>query len=267
MLQLSHLRLAILAGLLALMVPTGWADDARTRPRLRVLSYNIKHGRGMDGKVDLERAAAVINRLRPDLVALQEVDQRARRSGVIDQAAELGKMTDMHHAFGSFFAFEGGQYGMAILSRRPLREVTNHRLPPGTEPRTALVATVRPLQRGPEVVFANVHYYQTPQQRLDQANKLLAILQQEIRPVIIAGDFNSQPDSPVLKLFAPGWTVPDKGQDRFTFRSDRPRVEIDYIIYRPAAAFEIGKIDVLDEAVTSDHRPVVLDLVLPNTAN
>ena len=74
-----------------------------------------KFFRGQDGKVDLRRAASVIIRLRPDLVALQEVDHRARRSGQVDQAAELGKMTGMHHAFGSFFDFEGGKYGMAIL--------------------------------------------------------------------------------------------------------------------------------------------------------
>lgn len=261
MYQLSHLRLAVLAGLFALMTSTSWADDAR--PRLRVLSYNIKHGRGMDNEVDLQRAATIINRLRPDLVALQEVDNRARRSGKVDQAAELGKMTDMHHAFGSFFDFEGGKYGMAILSRQPLREITNHRLPQGSEPRTSLVVTVRPLERGPEVVFANVHFYQTQQQRLDQANKLLEILKKETRPVIIAGDFNSQPDSSVLKLFAEGWTITHKGKDRFTFPSDRPRVEIDYIVFRPVDAFEMGKIDVLDEAVASDHRPVILDLVLP----
>ena len=61
--------------------------------------------------------SAVIKRLKPDLVALQEVDQRVRRSGSVDQAAELGKLTGMHHAFGSFFKYDGGNYGMAVLSR------------------------------------------------------------------------------------------------------------------------------------------------------
>ena len=45
---------------------------------LRVLTYNIQHGAGADGIVDLERQAEVIQRLKPDLVALQEVDDRTQ---------------------------------------------------------------------------------------------------------------------------------------------------------------------------------------------
>ncbi|MBN1443777.1 MAG: endonuclease/exonuclease/phosphatase family protein, partial [Planctomycetes bacterium] len=86
----------------------------------RVVSYNIRHGRGMDGEVDLERTAAVLRRLEPDIVGLQEVDDRVERSGRVNQPEELGRLLDMHPAFGSFFAHQGGQYGMAVLSRHPI---------------------------------------------------------------------------------------------------------------------------------------------------
>src|SRR5918993_1700126 len=77
-----------------------WQGDA-----IRVVSYNIKHGRGNDNVVDLDRTAAVLRRLRPDMIGLQEVDDRARRSGGVAQAEYLGKALGMHHAFGRFMDF------------------------------------------------------------------------------------------------------------------------------------------------------------------
>ena len=118
-------------------------QDTDSPRDLRILAYNIKHGRGNDGKVDLARTADVIRRLKPDVVALQEVDDKAERSGKVDEAKKLSELTGLkHHAFGKFFDFDGGEYGMAILSRFPLSDVTNLRLPDGAEPRTSLVVTV-----------------------------------------------------------------------------------------------------------------------------
>lgn len=251
--------------LMLAVAPTLAADDAA--PTLRILSYNIKHGRGMDGEVDLRRAAAVIERVKPDLVALQEIDHTARRSGEVDEAARLGELTGMHHAFGSFFDFDGGQYGMAILSRWPLTDVKNHRLPDGAEPRTSLAAEVRPFADRPPIVFANVHFYRTEAERLAQARAVLTALGPAKGPTIVAGDFNSRPDSAVLRLFGDGWTVPPKDEDHFTFPSDKPSVEIDYIVFRPASAFVVERIDVLDEPVASDHRPLLLEVSWPEAAD
>ena len=225
---------------------------------VRVLAYNIKHGRGNDGKVDLERVARVMRRLNPDVVALQEIDNKASRSGNVDEAKRLSELTGLHHhAFGRFMDFQGGGYGMAIVSRYPLKDVTDLRLPDGVEPRTSLVATVAtpsPFR------LASVHFYATEKQRLDQAKALLEFLNERRGlPCVIAGDFNSKPNSPVLELFD-DWKVPDKGDDPFTFSSDKPRVEIDFIMHRPKAAFQVREIDVIDEPVASDHRPVTVDL-------
>ena len=52
---------------------------------LRVLSYNIHHAEGIDGKLDVARIARVINDCQPDLVALQEVDKLVERTESIDQ--------------------------------------------------------------------------------------------------------------------------------------------------------------------------------------
>ena len=241
-------------------LPTAYPESKDSIPAvIRVLSYNIKHGRGNDGQVDLVRTATVIRRLNPDVVALQEVDNQVQRSGSVDEARRLSELTGLrHYAFGSFFSFQGGEYGMAILSRYPLSEIQNLRLPDGAEPRTSLLATVAAPIR---FRLAGVHFYRTEEERSAQATTLLKAVKGNEFPHIIAGDFNSRPDSPVLQLFS-DWEIPNKGDDHFTFSSDQPRSEIDFIIARPAAAFDFLVTDVVNEPIASDHRPVVADLII-----
>src|SRR5690606_14987157 len=88
--------------------------------RVRVMAYNIHHCLGIDGELDVERIAGVINAANPDLVTLQEVDNRTERSDRVDQAAELGRLTGMHARFGRAIDHQGGEYGQAILSRWPI---------------------------------------------------------------------------------------------------------------------------------------------------
>jgi len=225
---------------------------------LRLLTFNIKHGLGNDGTVDLERTAAVINAQQPDLVALQEVDNGVERTGGVDQARRLGELTGMHAVFGDFMEYQGGHYGMAILSRHPIIESQNHRLPPGAEPRSALAARVRVDDSGREIIFVGIHLYDTVEERLCQAKRVVDAMAAEAVPVILAGDFNSTPDSEVMSLIGGGWTLPDKGEDHLTFSSDDPRREIDFIGYRPGEIFEVVEQRVIAEPVASDHRPVLL---------
>lgn len=244
---------------LDLPVPMGGGEMGRRK--FRILAYNIKHGRGNDNQVDLTRTAEVIRRLHPDFVALQEVDQQVQRSGGIDQARELASLTGLrHHAFGSFFDYQGGQYGMAVLSRNPLEVVKNLRLPEGAEPRTSLVVDVK-LDSKKQLKIADVHFYRTEQERLAQARRLLDFLDGKHRDIAIVGDFNSKPKSSVLKLFEANWEVPDKGPDHFTFRSDRPEVEIDYALLHKQSGWSVSGIDVIEEPVVSDHRPLVFEIV------
>jgi endonuclease/exonuclease/phosphatase family metal-dependent hydrolase len=82
---------------------------------LRILSYNIHHGAGMDEVLDLDRIAALIREVNPDLVALQEMDSVVTRTGGVDQMATLGESTGLQPLFGRFMAYQGGAYGMGIL--------------------------------------------------------------------------------------------------------------------------------------------------------
>ena len=224
---------------------------------LRVLSYNIKHGYGNDGKIDLSRAAEVIRRTNADLVVLQEIDNGARRSGQQDQMAVLAELTGLHAEFGAFMPYQGGHYGMGVMSRFPILESRNHRLPEGAEPRSSLDARVQ-LPNGSELVLCGVHFYATAEQRLAQSKRLVEVYGNIDTPMLVGGDFNSRPGSEVMELMESHWVNTDKGEDRFTMSSTHPRSEIDFILYRPLDRFEVVSIDVLDEPVVSDHRPVLM---------
>jgi len=263
--KFSALRAVVwLAGIL-LVAGTATAGDRDSacdagRPTLRVVSYNIRHGVGMDGKLDLERAAGVLRRLEPDLVALQEVDENCRRSGGVDQAAALGKALGMEHRFGEFMAYDGGRYGLAVLSRFPIKATRRHELPPGAEPRCGLEVEVEVPGIGQPVSFACVHNDWTKDEfRVAQMRALLATLG-ERRPAIVAGDYNGEPGSESLAVLAEaGWRILAKDGARGvnpTWPADTPTQELDHVAERGLPEYSVSH-DVVAEKVASDHRPIV----------
>lgn len=235
------------------------ADTIRT-DTLRILVYNTHHGEGTDGVLDLERIGRLINEMAPDLVALQEVDRLVERTGFVDQPAEYGALTGMEHIFGGFMEYQGGHYGMAILSKLPVLDWTNQRLPPGTEPRTALTAKVQLPGSGREFVFSGIHFYNTEEERLAQAETLMGVLAAETGLVILAGDFNSAPDSPVMERLGTQWSIIPKEGPSFTYPSHDPEREIDFVLVRPKTGFRVLEHRVLNETTASDHRPIFLVL-------
>ena len=229
---------------------------------VRVLAYNIHHGGGMDSILDLDRIAALIRDVDPDLVALQEVDSVTERTLRVDQAEYLGRLTGLTPVFGSFMPYQGGSYGMAVLSRLPIERSENLRLPDGDEPRTSVMAVVRLPNSGAALRFVGVHFYRTEVERSAQAVRLEQHLAAESLPTVLAGDFNSLPGSRVMDELARSWQIVDKGDDNFTFPSWEPAREIDFILLQPRAAFEVLRHQTLDEPIASDHRPIVIDLVV-----
>lgn len=225
----------------------------------RVVSYNIKHGRGNDNRVDLARTAAVIEKLRPDFVGLQEVDENAKRSNKVDQVAELAKRLGMNPAFGSFMDFQGGRYGMGILSKHPIKSVTSVKLPKGNEPRVALAVEVA-LPSGESIMLVNVHFDWVKDDafRFAQAQELRSYLDTLEIAYILLGDFNDQRGSRTLELLSRDSVDALKpADDYFTFSSDKPTVEIDFIFAAPKSKWSVQKVKVIDEPIASDHRPVL----------
>lgn len=226
---------------------------------LRVMCWNIHRGVGEDGKLDLERIAAVIRAQKPDLVALQEVDRGTRRSASTDQVAELAKLTGLTGVFGKAMDYDGGEYGQAILSKHPLGETKVHRLLGDGEPRIAFEAAVT--VAGKRLRMVTVHLdHQQDARRLKQAQVVAGVLAGNDGSVILAGDFNDVPGSPVLKCFADHWRVVTKEGLAFTSPAGNPKAEIDHVLVRGLKV--VSPVVVLPEAVASDHRPLVTVLEL-----
>lgn len=234
-----------------------WMGCLASAGELRVVSYNIRHGEGMDRKLDLERTAGVLKALEPDFVALQEVDKNAARSGKVDEAAVLGKALGMHHAFGKFMDFQGGEYGLAVLSRFPILETHVHRLPDGAEPRVVVEVVTQPGGSGSKLSIGSIHLDWTKEElRVAQITALEKALGERKHPFVLVGDFNAQPGSETMEFVARNWKVVPKTGGEATFPANEPRIEIDYIVVRGIDAAG-ARCRVVDEKVASDHRPLV----------
>jgi endonuclease/exonuclease/phosphatase family metal-dependent hydrolase len=245
------------------------AGDAREAAVLRVASYNIRHGRGMDGVVDLERIAGVLRDLEPDIVALQEVDDGVERSGGVHQHERLGELLGMHAAFASFMDYQGGRYGLALLSRYPLQRTDTLRLVTGNEPRAALAIHVDVPGVPQRVTVVNVHFDWVGDDgfRFAQATHVAEWLDALHNPWLLVGDLNDEPGSRTVALFEARAMEARKPEDaRFTFPSPEPLKEIDYIFAAPAARWTAREVRVVPEGVASDHRPVFAVLIYADQA-
>ena len=237
---------------------------AEKGPReLRVLAYNIHHAEGVDGKLDVPRIAQIIKESGADLVALQEVDKATERTGKVDQAKELAGLTGMHMVFGKAMDYQGGEYGQAILSRWPILSSKTHYLPEPAdrEPRIAVETTIRLGDGGPTIRFVGTHLeHQLEAVRIEQAAELNKLFAGDEIPTILLGDMNARPGSNPMKILLEKWQ--DTGNTAPTVPAENPRNLIDYVLFRPAGAWEVLSSEVLNEPVASDHRPVLAVLKL-----
>ena len=260
--------LAILA--VALGLPTRAVGEEQPGG-LRILCYNIHYGQGMDGRYDVPRLAAVINRAQPDLVALQEVDVGVKRSGRVHQARELGRLTGMAVRFGPTQHYEGGLFGNAVLTRLPILDVAIHPLPYTestpervTYPRGAIAVVVRG-PRGDPVRFVSTHFqHNVPEDRLAEAKAIndLFAAPGDSMPTILAGDMNALPDSEPIVVLRERWVAAMDLTPAPTAPSNQPTSRIDYIFYRPESRFRLLQAEVVAEPMASDHCPVLAVLEL-----
>lgn len=241
----------------------GPAPLASTEPRrLRALSYNIRHGVGVDGELNLERVAARLAAVDADVIGLQEVDLATKRTGYRNQVNALAAQLNMHPVFGSFMDYDGGQYGMAALSRFPVVRTQALRLPDGNEPRIALAFEVEH-PSGERVLIVNVHFdwVEDDAFRFAQAEAVRDYLRGVEQRWILMGDFNDAPDSRTLALFREvGVEVAKPVGQSATFPADEPKREIDFVFRSRGARWLPGAARVVDEALASDHRPVLAPL-------
>lgn len=233
---------------------------------IRVMTYNIHHCNPpeREGVIDADAIAAVIAAAGADVVALQEVDVNTGRSGGIDQAALLAEKAGYSdYYFGKAMDYDGGQYGIMILSKYPLSETTTHRLPMAgseiEEPRVLTAATVS-LPGGKTFRFGSVHLEAyNDESRLLQANEICRIAAETEVPFILAGDLNAYEGDEVIRIFDEVFTRTCRDCPP-TFDEEGETGAIDFILFHPAGALKVLKHKVIQNREASDHMPVIADL-------
>lgn len=222
----------------------------RNEGELVLMSYNVRNGKGMDNKRNLNRTAAVIRAAQPDVVALQEIDSVTRRSEGNDVAAVLGRKCSMYHTFSKAIDYDGGGYGVALLSREKPVAVQRFALPGREEARTLLYVEFE------QYAVVSTHLSLTAEDRMASLAVIDSVATMCTKPIYIAGDWNATPES------AFGCALGEKMQyltdtKACTFPADSPDRVIDYIVAPHAQVVEVLRREVVNEPMASDHRPII----------
>jgi endonuclease/exonuclease/phosphatase family metal-dependent hydrolase len=252
-----------------------WQGKGRgTKERLRVMTYNVHSCVGMDGKLAPERIARVIARARPDVVALQELDVGRARSGGMDQAHRIAHYLEMEYHFHPALHLEEERYGDAILTHLPLRLIKAGSLPiptdkPYLEPRGALWVAID--WHGTEIQILNTHLGLLSAERMAQIKALLGPEWlagcPPCTPLILCGDFNAGPSSPVFRRISERLlevqSVGPRLRPKNTFASRLPMARIDHIFINKkltVVGTEVPRSELT--MVASDHLPLIAELRL-----
>jgi len=237
--------------------------------RLIVMTFNIVHGNppSKPGSIEPQAVAKTINDHKPDLVALQEVDVNTKRSGTgLNEAEFIAAKTGMHFYFAKAIDFQGGEYGVAILSKFPFSRQQVYHLPTvegtGGEPRILAVTEISIAGHG-SISFACTHLdaQERDTNRLVQIKAIVNILKSNPHPVILAGDLNSTPGSEEIDILDDLFTR-SCHDCAYTFPADQPSKTIDHVAWTPIKKFVAESHKVINDPYSSDHRPVMATLIL-----
>lgn len=244
--------------------PAGSEGKEAKEFALNIMSYNIRHANPPSEKdsIDIDAIVKTIEAEKPDLVALQEVDVNTRRSGSGNQAKIIADKLGFYYFFGKALNFDGGEYGVAILSKNALSQEKIHRLPsePGENAEDRVLVTAKiELSDDVAVLFGSTHldYKKDSKSRLLQLEEIVKISEAGDLPVILAGDFNAEPDSRTINLLDRFFTR-TCGSCEPTFPAHEPEKAIDFIAFRsPEDNIRIEKHQVISKPYASDHLPVL----------
>ena len=225
--------------------------EARKVRTLHLTSYNIQHGEGLDGKIDHARQARILRKAHADVAAIQEVDSVTKRNGGLYSLEEIGRKAKMFSTFAPAIKFQGGKYGIGILSKK--RPISVHRIPlPGREEsRMLLVAEFK------HYVIACTHLSLTDEDRLASVPLIVEEASKWQKPFILMGDLNDEPGMPFYREMQKHFLFLNPAYDK-TFPADNPDICIDHVavfLPTPDATISFYRTWVGEETF-SDHRPL-----------
>lgn len=233
----------------------------------RIATYNIHKGRGLDGRTRVERIARVLDKIKPDIVALQEVVNHEGSSIEDHQASFLAARLGYFFAIGETRKHRGGVYGNVTLSRWKFERVRQIDLTVyGREERGVLRTDIR---IGHHLVHVfNLHLGTAHRERKLQAIRLMdADLLRAVDisgPRIVLGDFNDWTHGLVTRTLSAEFHFSDLAEHlprRRNYPALLPFLHLDHIYYDhhlkiAGARFQQDRLSL----IASDHLPLVADL-------
>lgn len=229
--------------------------SAQAQNTLKLMSYNIKNANGMDNVCNFQRIANVINNASPDVVAIQEVDSMTNRSGQKYVLGEIAERTQMHGYFAPAIDYDGGKYGIGLLTKQvPLRLQTLP-LPGREEARTLILAEFA------DYIYCCTHMSLTEEDRMKSLELVKAFTSSSTKPLFLAGDMNAEPESGFIKELQKDFQILSNPKQH-TFPAPDPKETIDYIatLKQNAKGFAVISAKVINEPMASDHRPILVEL-------
>ena len=229
--------------------------SAQAQNTLKLMSYNIKNANGMDNVCNFQRIANVINNASPDVVAIQEVDSMTNRSGQKYVLGEIAERTQMHGYFAPAIDYDGGKYGIGLLTKQvPLRLQTLP-LPGREEARTLILAEFV------DYIYCCTHMSLTEEDRMKSLELVKAFTSSSTKPLFLAGDMNAEPESGFIKELQKDFQILSNPKQH-TLPAPDPKETIDYIatLKQNAKGFAVISAKVINEPMASDHRPILVEL-------
>ena len=221
--------------------------------KVRVMSYNVRNGHGVDGIRSIERCADVIRKANPDIVAVQELDSMNRRNNRY-MLGDMAKRIGYYDYYAPTIDYQGGKYGIGVLSKKPALSVKFYSMPHHREDRGVLVVEFK------KYYLVCTHLSGVPRKKGKgvQVDVIREAVSKLNKPVFIAGDMNARPGTPVMKAFKEFATVLSD-ENKKTAPSYNPRGCIDYILGTNGSFKVLGE-HVGYGCLASDHLPIYVDV-------
>jgi endonuclease/exonuclease/phosphatase family metal-dependent hydrolase len=217
---------------------------------IKVVTYNIRYGKGIDGQIDLNRTVNKLKALDADIISLQEVERYSLRTGFIDQVDLLAKKLNMNAVFYPSLSYPGFYFGNAIITRFPIRSSEMIPLYSQLENRSLILAE---LEVAPEqkIIVMNTHLGLDQNERVRHLKKISKLILSLEDPVILTGDLNTTPEQPDYASLDQGLTRSNYEDSLRTFY--KLDSQLDYIFH--SSHFYSTETRTI-ESNTSDHFPV-----------
>lgn len=233
---------------------------------MRVVTYNIRKGKGADGRsnIGMDQLGREISRYEADLVLCQEVFHCAR--GGASQSEHLAEVMGLQACYGQNKVRDVGHHGNSTFTRLQVESFQNFDISTNRiERRGALY--VRLVCDDVPLHVLNVHLGLNRWQRLTQMRRIADLIAHKAKagePVLLAGDFNDwrrELDRLIVGELgfhnAHGDHAPDAAR---TWHARRPVFSLDRIYTRNLAVTSASRPIGEPWSTLSDHLPLVAEL-------